>query len=45
MTQKCLIYTLSKRSPSGTSKKGGRGSGRKKNKTSDGVIANFDKLI
>ncbi|KAF0706908.1 Uncharacterized protein FWK35_00037669 [Aphis craccivora] len=45
MTQKCLTYTLSKRSPSGTSKKDGRGSRRPKNKTSDDVMANFDKFI
>ncbi|CAI6362396.1 unnamed protein product [Macrosiphum euphorbiae] len=45
MTQNCLNYTLLKRSPSGTSKKDGRGSRRPKNKTSDDVMANFDKFI
>lgn len=44
MTQKCLTYTLSKRSPSGTSKKDGRGLRRPKNKTTD-VMANFNKFI
>ena len=45
MTQKCLTHTLLKRSASGTSKKDGRGSRRPKNKTSDDVMANFDKFI
>lgn len=45
ITQKCLTYTLLKQSPSGTAKKYGRGSRRSKNKTSDDVMANFDKFI
>lgn len=45
MTQKSLLYTLSKQSPSRTAKKDGRGLGRPKNKTSDDVIANFDHFI